>query len=132
MKIFLRRRHALRVEDCAFSHKIYLLELLRRFLISKHLNPITGSKVTPILLNGWILPIGEASAVKGLQSTGLPHLVLHYIFKTTLFVYCSQNTRIYMHIVSNTLQHSNTRANTRPSECRRNGKSGWVFVVWRK
>jgi hypothetical protein len=25
-------------------------------------NPISGSKVTAILLNGWILPIGGASA----------------------------------------------------------------------
>ena len=32
-----------------------------------HLNCITGSKVTVILLNGWILPIGGASAVKGLR-----------------------------------------------------------------
>ena len=30
-------------------------------------NCITGSKVTAILLNGWILPIGAASAVKGLR-----------------------------------------------------------------
>ena len=28
---------------------------------------ITGSKVTAILVNGWILPIGGASAVKGLR-----------------------------------------------------------------
>ena len=30
-----------------------------------HQNCITGSKVTAILLNAWILPIGGASAVKG-------------------------------------------------------------------
>ena len=41
-----------------------------------HQNPINGSKVTAILLKGWILPVGGASAVEGLQSTGLPHLVL--------------------------------------------------------
>ena len=29
-----------------------------------HPNCITGSKVTAILLNGWILPIGGASVVK--------------------------------------------------------------------
>ena len=40
-----------------------------------HQNRITGSKVTAILLKGWILPIGGASAVEGLQSTGLPRLV---------------------------------------------------------
>ena len=28
-----------------------------------HLNCITGSRVTVILLNGWILPIGGASSV---------------------------------------------------------------------
>ena len=30
----------------------------------------TGSRVTAILLNGWILPIGGALAVEGLLSTG--------------------------------------------------------------
>ena len=40
-----------------------------------HQNPISGSKVTAILLKGWILPIGGASAVEGLRSTGLPRLV---------------------------------------------------------
>ena len=33
--------------------------------LERHPNCITGSKVTAILLNGWILPIGAASAVKG-------------------------------------------------------------------
>ena len=32
-----------------------------------HPNCITGSKVTAILLNGWILPNGGASAAKGLR-----------------------------------------------------------------
>ena len=40
-----------------------------------HQNPINGSKVTAILLKGWILPIGGASAVEGLRSTGLSRLV---------------------------------------------------------
>ena len=40
-----------------------------------HLNCITGLRVTAILLNGKIFPIGGASAVKGLRSTGLPRLV---------------------------------------------------------
>ena len=35
-----------------------------------HPNHITGSRVAAILLNGWILPISEASAVEGLLSTG--------------------------------------------------------------
>ena len=58
MEISLRRRHALKVGDGAFSHKI------------GHLNRITGLRITAILLNGWILPIGVASAVEGLLSTG--------------------------------------------------------------
>ena len=32
-----------------------------------HKNPISGSKVTAILLKGWIWPIGEASAGEGLR-----------------------------------------------------------------
>ena len=35
-----------------------------------HLNCITGSRVTSILMNGWFLPIGGSSAVEGLLSTG--------------------------------------------------------------
>ena len=40
-----------------------------------HQNCVTGSKVMAILLKVWILPIGGASAVEGLRSTGLPRLV---------------------------------------------------------
>ena len=35
-----------------------------------HYNGITGVRVMAILLNGWSLPIGGASAVEGLLSTG--------------------------------------------------------------
>ena len=56
------------VEDAAFSHKIYYVTIFREILdLEGHLNRITGSKVTAILLNGWILPIGGALAVKGLR-----------------------------------------------------------------
>ena len=41
-----------------------------------HSNCITGSRVTGILLNELILPIGGASSVEGLGSTGLPRIVL--------------------------------------------------------
>ena len=37
---------------------------------SGHLNRNTGCRVTAILMNGVILPIGGASAVEGLLSTG--------------------------------------------------------------
>ena len=33
-------------------------------------------RVTAILLNGWFLPIGGAASVEGVQSMGLPFLVL--------------------------------------------------------
>ena len=52
------------------------MSMINNFLdLEGHQNPIIGSKVTAILLKGWILPIGGASAVEGLRSTGLPRLV---------------------------------------------------------
>ena len=65
MKISLRRRHTLMVEDGAFSHKI-------DYLISKG---IQIALLVQGLQQWWILPIGGASAVEGLRSTGLPRLV---------------------------------------------------------
>ena len=54
--------------------------MLQFFLyLEGHPNGITGSRVTAILLNEWILPIGGDSAVEGLRSTGLPHLVFSHI-----------------------------------------------------
>ena len=45
------------VEDGDFSHKIDIFyEILD---LEGHPNHVTGSKVTTILLNGCILPIGE-------------------------------------------------------------------------
>ena len=68
MKISLRRRHALMVEVGAFSHEIDYVTIFREILnLKAHPNRITGSKVTAILLSGWILPIGGASTVKGLR-----------------------------------------------------------------
>ena len=50
--------------------------MIKNFLNPEgHQNPINGSKVTDILLKGWIFPIGGASAVEGLRSKGLPRLV---------------------------------------------------------
>ena len=76
VKIPLRGRHTLMVEDGAFSHKIDYVAIFYKILnLEEHQNLITGSKVTAILLNVWILPIGGASSVKGLRSTGLRRLV---------------------------------------------------------
>ena len=55
--------------------------MIKTFLNAKgHQNPINGPKVTAILLKGWILPIGGASAVEGLRSTGLPRLVFYIVW----------------------------------------------------
>ena len=74
----LRRRHAQTIRDNSSSYKIDYVIVIGSFLNPKgHQNRINGSKVTAILLKGWILPIGGASAVESLRSTGLPRLVLH-------------------------------------------------------
>ena len=62
MKISLRRRHAITVADGAFSHKIDYVTIFKILNPEGHPNRITGSKVTAILLNGWIVPIGGASS----------------------------------------------------------------------
>ena len=55
MKMSLRRRHAKIVEDGAFSHKKDCVKIFQKILNLKgHPNCITDSKVTAILLNGWI------------------------------------------------------------------------------
>ena len=64
----LRRRHAQTVRDRCFGYKIDCVIVIKNFLNPEgHQNPITGSKVTAILLKGWILPIGGASAREGLR-----------------------------------------------------------------
>ena len=62
------------VDDGAFSHKIdqVTMEILN---LRGHPNRKPGSRITAILLNGWILPVGGASAVDGLRSMKLPRLV---------------------------------------------------------
>ena len=53
------------VED---GHKIDYFTIFKDVMNLKgHPNYTTGSKVTAILLNWWILPIVGASAVKGLR-----------------------------------------------------------------
>ena len=71
-----RRPHCQTVWDSSSSYKIDYVIVIKNFLNTEwHQNPINGSKVTAILLKGWILPISRASAVEGLRSTGLPRLV---------------------------------------------------------
>ena len=63
VKISLWPCHAITVADGAFSHKIDYITILKEILNYKgHQNRNNDSKVTEILLNGWILLIGEASS----------------------------------------------------------------------
>ena len=65
------------VRDSTSSYKIDYVIVIKTFLNPKgHQNTISSSKGTAILLKGWIWPIGGASVVEGLLSTGLPRLVL--------------------------------------------------------
>ena len=60
---YLQRRHAQTVRDSTSSYKIDYVIVIKNFLNPKgHQNPISGSKVTVILMKGWILPIGVASS----------------------------------------------------------------------
>ena len=69
--IALQRRHARTVRDSSFSYKKDYVIVIKTFLSPEgHQNRISGSKVTAILLKGCILPIGGASSVEGLRSTG--------------------------------------------------------------
>ena len=59
--------HAQTVRDSTSSYKIHYFKVIKNFLNPEgHQNPISGSKVTAILLKGWILPIGGASSGEGL------------------------------------------------------------------
>ena len=72
----LQRCQAQTVGDSSSSYKIGYVIMIKNFLHPKgHQNPINGWKVLAILLKEWFFPIGGASAVEGLRSTGLPRLV---------------------------------------------------------
>ena len=75
------------VEDGAFSHKIDFVTILEILNLKGHQTRITCSRVTAILLNGWILPICGASVLEGLLPMGLPCLV--YLTKVLKRKVCS-------------------------------------------
>ena len=61
----LRRRHTQTVKDSSLSYKIDYVKVMKSFLNPKgHQNGISGSKITVILPEGLILPIGGV-ALKG-------------------------------------------------------------------
>ena len=56
------------VGDSTSSYKIDYVIVITNFLNSEgNQNPISVSKVTVILLKGWILPLGGASSGEGLR-----------------------------------------------------------------
>ena len=57
----LHRRHAQTVTDWSSSHKIDYVRVIKNFP-EGHQNPISCSKVTGILLKGWILPVGGVAS----------------------------------------------------------------------
>ena len=60
------------VEYCAFSHKIDYVKNFKGILNLKgHSNCISGSKVTAVLLNGWILTTGELHREGSAPAAGL-------------------------------------------------------------
>ena len=60
VKISLRRRHARMVKNGDSSHKTDYMDIFSENLnLEGHPNRCIGSKVTAILLNGWILPTGN-------------------------------------------------------------------------
>ena len=67
------------VGNGALSHKIYYITIFEEILNLKgHQNCTTGSRVTAILLNAWIFPIGQsggASRWRVCYQRGLPRLV---------------------------------------------------------
>ena len=73
------------VEDIAFSHKIDYITILKKILKLKgYPNRITGSQLTAILLNGWILSIGGASAVKVLRLQPAQQACIYHSLYPTL------------------------------------------------
>ena len=71
------------VTNGAFSHKIdYITSFYENISLKGQQNRITGPRVTAILLNGWIFPIGqsdEASWWRVCYQRSLPCLVFELI-----------------------------------------------------
>ena len=63
VQISLRRRHAQTVINCASSRKTTYIDMFSEILnLDRHPNRCIGSKVTAILLNGWILLNGGVAS----------------------------------------------------------------------
>ena len=79
--------------------------MIKNFLNPKgHQNPIDGSKVTAILLRGWILPIGAASAGEGLRLQRAQQACLYLILLAV------DRVQVSDHTAANLLQFRSTVA----------------------
>ena len=68
------------VKDSSSSYKIDYVIVIKNFLNPEgHPNRITGSKVTAILLKGWILPIGGVASGRVCACSMRSRLVEEYI-----------------------------------------------------
>ena len=65
----------LHTSDCTLCIEHFTLHTSHCTIAESLKVPDRFTIVDDILLIGWILPIGGASSVEGLRSTGLPHLV---------------------------------------------------------
>ena len=66
--------------DSTSNYKINYVIVILKFLNPEgHQNPISGSKVTAILLKGWILPIGRGSSGRICVCSLRSRLVFKYI-----------------------------------------------------
>ena len=90
------------VEDGAFSRKQIILQFFKEILkLEGHQNRITGSKVTAILLTGWILPIGGASSgsLQPAQQAGFyVSSVLYYLYFLHCFSSMNQGMKIVVYV----------------------------------
>ena len=64
--------------------------MIRSFIYQTRAKP--GPDLNQLLLNGGILPIGGASLVEGLQSTGLPRLILMKVLQLIVLFQSFHNT----------------------------------------
>ena len=76
----LRRRHAQTVRDNTSNYKIDYVIVIKKFLNPKaHQNPVSGSKVTAILLKVLIDPIGGASSGRVCACSRRSRLVFEFV-----------------------------------------------------
>ena len=78
----LQCSHAQTVLYSSSSYKIDGIAHVRNILNpGEHQTLITDSKVMPILLNGWMLPVVKVVSVKGMCAVCIAHLFFKHVLK---------------------------------------------------